>query len=62
MAEITVEFEVICSCGNTLSAEEKITHNPNRAKEVIVEPCEKCLAEAKDKGDTEGYDRGWKEG
>lgn len=53
----SLEFEVWCSCGNGLC---------NQTKEVRggieVEPCEKCLDEARADGHDAGYDEGYNEG
>lgn len=40
-----IEFEVWCSCGNGLCAQ-----TTNVRGGIEVEPCEKCLEGAKDKG------------
>jgi hypothetical protein len=55
MPELTLEFEVRCKeCGAWLECiEEKDRHgNPV----IRVEPCGKCLEEAKDAGYDKGYD------
>lgn len=53
----TVEFEVWCSCGAGLC---------NNSSEVrggiFVEPCEKCIENAKEESKDEGYSEGYKEG
>ena len=52
-----VDFEVICAdCGAGLCNKSDVRSSRSRGMpQVTVEPCEKCLAEAKDKGYDEGY-------
>lgn len=59
MADVTIDVDVYCTCGNVLQAESKEGYHG--AKEFHVEPCEKCLDAAKDEGDDEGYERGLKD-
>ena len=53
----SLEFEVWCSCGNGLC---------NQTKDVMggieVEPCDRCLDEARVDGHDAGYDEGYNEG
>lgn len=51
MAEIRVDLEILCICGNELTAKNKY------AGLIEIEPCEKCLDVARD----EGYSQGEKE-
>jgi len=55
-----VEFEVYCSCGNGICANTRVSYNRGR-NQVMVEPCEKCLAQARNEGYDEGYDEGLKD-
>ena len=58
MTEISVNIIVECSCGNNLSG-QAIGGNDYRGNPVItIEPCEKCLGEARN----EGYEEGLAEG
>lgn len=50
-------FEVYCSCGNGLCNQTRVETKGSRNR-VTIEPCEKCLDNAKEEGDTAGYDRG----
>ncbi len=53
MPDITIDVSMFCErCGDVLQAESKEGYHD--AKEIHVEPCEKCLDVAKD----EGYARG----
>lgn len=59
MAEITVEFNVYCSCGEELDTEVQDASVHNRWQtSVTVEPCEKCAQRREDVG----YDKGVEEG
>ncbi len=58
MAEIKVEVEVWCECGEGLCGQSS-THP--RGRGIIVAPCEKCLETANEEGDDEGYNRGAEE-
>ena len=49
MPEISVEIEVYCSCGNGLCNQTSEGTKYNRPC-FTVEPCEKCLESAHDKG------------
>lgn len=51
-----LEFEVWCSCGNGLCNQTKDTKGG-----IIVEPCEKCLDNAFEKGRNDGYNERDKE-
>jgi len=56
MPEFTLDFEVHCSCGAGLCARSRVSYNRG-FPQVEVEPCEKCLAKAEDKGFDSGYDK-----
>ncbi len=57
MPEITVTLELSCTrCGTDLAAQAESPGG--KYKQIKVEPCEKCLDEAKEEGDDEGYSRG----
>ena len=61
MPSFDVEFDVECAkCKGRLNA--TAVGGYSGSKIVEVEPCEQCMDEAKDNGDTEGYDRGLKDG
>ena len=54
---LSIEFEVRCSCGNGLCGRIK------KVGTIIeVEPCEKCLEEARKDDYDEGYDNGFTDG
>jgi hypothetical protein len=56
-APIDVDFEVFCSCGNGLCNQSETRSSRHRGTpQVVVEPCEKCLASARTDGATEGAD------
>lgn len=63
MPSLTVEFEVYCGkCGAGLCQQSEVRKGDWRSQPGInVDPCEKCLEEAKDEGDEEGYQRGQEE-
>ncbi len=47
-ATVDVEFEVFCSCGNGMcSATETRESRHRRYPQAVVEPCPKCLEEAR---------------
>ena len=60
MPEFDVEFEVYCSCGEGLCGQSTGT-NSRGSLYVTVEPCEKCVENAKDDGYNEGYEKATKE-
>ena len=65
--EITLEFEVYCSCGEGLCGQTETRRSRNRGMpQLVVEPCEKCLGRAETKGSDKSYeqgrDQGYKEG
>ena len=61
MPEFTVSFEVYCGkCGAGLCNNSR-TEERRGTLRVTVEPCEDCLTNAKNEGDTEGHDRGVQE-
>lgn len=62
MPEIEVNIEIICTaCGNGLCNQSTATTLHGKPA-FSVEPCQVCLERIKDAGDTEGYDRGYKDG
>lgn len=48
-----LEFEVWCSCGNGLCSQTKDVKGG-----IQVEPCDKCLENARSKGYDEGFEQG----
>jgi len=50
MAEVKVEIDVECECGNPLS-----TTTDKWGTGLIVEPCDKCLENEYEKGKIDGY-------
>lgn len=62
MPDITIDVDVLCSrCGDVLSNQTEFKEGYQHAKELHVNPCEKCLDVAKDEGDDLGYERGLKD-
>jgi hypothetical protein len=62
MPEFTVDFEVYCSkCGAGL-CNQSTTEVRRGYPRVTVEPCTKCLDDAKNEGYDEGYKTGIAEG
>jgi hypothetical protein len=57
-----IEFEVECDeCGASLTA--SVTPGTYRTNQVVkVEPCEKCVEDAKDEGIDEGKAEGFESG
>ena len=53
MPEITIDVEIWCSCGAGL-CHQAAAHRSGRG--IVVEPCEKCLADAKSEGYQEAQD------
>ena len=63
MPTFDVEFEVFCACGNALCSNTTTRNSRSRnIPQAVVEPCDRCLAKAKDEGDDEGYNRGLADG
>jgi hypothetical protein len=60
MPELTLEFRVLCNeCGQSLDCTEE---TDSYGKPFIsVDPCEKCLEEAKEESYSEGRDAGKEE-
>lgn len=57
MAAIEVEFDVWCSCGSGLDRGVSVEPgNSKRLAQVTIEPCENCLAKARDEGYNDGSD------
>lgn len=55
MPDINVEFEVFCSCGAGLCQQSQVRYSYNRHEpQVVIEPCERCLDKAYDRGYAEG--------
>ena len=53
MPTFDIDFEVFCArCGNGLCNQSDTTQERGRNK-LTVEPCEKCLEEAKEEGKAE---------
>jgi len=50
MAEVKVEIDLECKCGNGLDVKVD-----KWGTGLIITPCEKCLREARDEGYHEGY-------
>lgn len=64
MPDISVEFELFCGgckAGICNNASEGTTPG-RRQKYFTIEPCGKCIADAKEEGIDEGYDKGKSEG
>ena len=57
MAEVNIDIEVRCdTCGSDLTVE--VSGGIKYIPDFIIEPCEKCLDDAR----SEGYDEGYQEG
>jgi len=55
MPKINIDVDIWCSCGNGLCSQTQVQYGRGDPG-LIVEPCEKCLADARDAGFREGYD------
>jgi len=55
MPDISIEIEVWCSCGNGLCNKSHGDTKYGRPC-IIVEPCERCIDNAYDKGLAEGQE------
>jgi len=53
----SLDFEVFCSCGRGLCNQSEV-QSGRWSPKVVVEPCSRCLEEAKQ----EGYDLGYRDG
>lgn len=64
MPEFTIEFEVYCaSCGNGLCNVSESTRTRTRGEPCVrVEPCPKCIEEARKDGFHDGHTEGYSEG
>jgi len=59
---VSVEFEVYCSCGEGLCLQSTTRNSRNRnVPQVVVEPCQKCISNAKETGYDDGYQNGYEE-
>jgi exonuclease VII small subunit len=54
MAEIKIDVDVVCDCGNTLNA----TYHRG---ELVVDPCDDCMQRAQEDV-PDNYDAGFEEG
>ncbi len=54
MPSFGVEFEVYCSCGEPLCLQSTGSNNRRGGPRVTVEPCEKCIEAAVDRGFDQG--------
>lgn len=54
----TIDIEIVCLCGVVLRGE--LEGFKNRL-EMVVDPCEKCIEEAREEGYDNGYDERDKE-
>lgn len=56
---VEVDFSVYCgACGAGLcNQSDTADGGHHRERKVTVEPCKKCLDEARNEGDQAGYDR-----
>lgn len=63
MPEMSVEFDVYCSCGNGLCNQTEVKA-PDRGFlwTVTIVPCEVCLDDAKEEGHSAGFDEGYDKG
>ena len=57
MPDFKVEFEVYCTCGHGLCNGSTGGEGP-RGPKVEVEPCERCIDAARDRGYDDGYEDG----
>ena len=67
MPEITVKLEIFCAkCGAALNDQtterKRNRYITDELPTFEVEPCEKCLEEAKDEAFNSGKDEGYEEG
>ncbi len=63
MPELSVDFEVFCAgCGAGLCGNCTVGRTRGRQIPcVTIEPCERCIDKANNKGFEEGHDKGWTE-
>ena len=63
---IDVQFDVYCGkCGAALCPQSRTTDHQrgrNNGRYVEVDPCEKCMEDARDKGWDDGHSEGYDEG
>lgn len=53
MAEVTIDIEVNCTCGNVLDG------SVYRDNVITVEPCEQCTGDAYSDEHDEGHEKGY---
>ena len=60
MPDVTIDVEVYCACcGAGLCSQTESTNGHNRGEaQFRVDPCERCLDAAKNKGYDEGHEAG----
>jgi hypothetical protein len=56
MPTFQLDFEVLCACGAGLCSVSRVSYNRGYPQ-VKVEPCERCLEKAENKGFENGYDK-----
>ena len=61
MPTIKIDFEVRCTCGEGLCNQTTVDDRHGTIR-LVIAPCDKCIANAKDEADGEGWKRGYKEG
>jgi hypothetical protein len=58
MPQIKIDVDVYCGkCGNGICHLTSVSQN-----NFHVEPCDRCMEEAEEKGHSKGWDEGYKEG
>ena len=62
MPSFDVEFEIFCSCGAGLCNQSSTSPGRRNIPFVTVEPCQQCLADAKDASYNQGRDAGYEQG
>jgi hypothetical protein len=62
MPEMMIDFDVYCSCGEGLCNQTTVSQDYRGNISIKVEPCERCLARARNEGEDVGYNRGYDEG
>jgi hypothetical protein len=61
MPEISVDIDIYCACGTHLC--HLTTAGSKHGRPCFtIKPCPECMEAEKDKGDTEGYERGLADG
>lgn len=62
MPEISVEFSAYCACCGAGMCGNVEVDRDSRGAKIIIEPCKRCIENAKEEGHDKGYEEGHADG